>query len=82
MNEYGSLTRVAVRGPKAAYRDAEAIASEWEALRFHSAPELTAAETEHAFFVQCLKDAGAEVIQLPEGKHLLWIVSTPGTRSS
>ncbi len=48
MNEYGSLTRVAVRGPKAAYRDAEAIASEWEALRFHSPPELSAAETEHA----------------------------------
>ena len=70
MNEYGSLTRVAVRGPKAAYRDAEAIASEWEALRFHSPPELSAAETEHAFFVQCLKDAGAEVIQLPEGEAL------------
>ena len=70
MNEYGFLTRVAVRGPKAAYRDAEAIASEWEALRFHSPPELSAAVTEHAFFVQCLKDAGAEVIQLPEGEAL------------
>ena len=81
MNEYGSLTRVAVRGPKAAYRDAEAIASEWERSAF-IAPLLTAAETEHAFFVQCLKDAGAEVIQLPEGKHSLWIAFTPGTRSS
>ncbi len=69
-NEYGKLKTVAVRTPAAAYRSEERIAAEWQRLRFHSAPKLSAAHVEHESFVGLLRAAGCEVIMLPDEDRL------------
>ena len=67
MNEYSPLKRVAVRAPLEAFRSQSDIETEWEALRFHSAPQFDQAVHEHETFTEALKATGAEVIAL--GPH-------------
>jgi N-dimethylarginine dimethylaminohydrolase len=64
LNEYSPLKRVAVRGPKAAFRSPSDIDREWQALRFHEAPSFDGALSEHEAFTYALKLAGAEVVNL------------------
>ncbi|WP_417460245.1 dimethylarginine dimethylaminohydrolase family protein [Kordiimonas sp.] len=64
MNEYGVIKAVAVRTPAQAYRSAEKIAKEWQALRFYEAPDLMAANAEHDVLRAALSNAGAEVVEL------------------
>lgn len=64
-NEYGAIKTVAVRTPEVAFSSDEKIDRQWQDLRFHSRPDLTAAIAEHHAFVAILERAGAEVIYLP-----------------
>ncbi len=65
-NEYGSLTRVLLRPPRAAFGDADRIGAEWRALNFTAPPDLNAAAAQHAAFSALLEKAGAHVESLDE----------------
>ena len=69
-NEYGKLKVVAVRTAGAAYQSEAKIADEWQALRFHSAPTLASATTEHQTFTGILKREGTELVALPSDDAL------------
>jgi N-dimethylarginine dimethylaminohydrolase len=69
-NEFGRLTAVALRHPDAAFGDAGRIAAQWRDLAWHSAPVLAAARTEYAAFEALLREAGAEIVHLPDGDGL------------
>ena len=43
LNEYDNLTWVAVRDPRAAFKDDPRIDAQWQPLRFHSRPDFDAA---------------------------------------
>ena len=64
LNEYGALKCVAVRTPTAAFSSDEKISTEWQALRFHTEPNLSDAIIEHREFVRIIVNAGADVIEL------------------
>ena len=72
MSRFGSqsmvapLRRVAVKGPREAFRSGEQIAREWRELGFTAPPDLEAAAREHEELVARLRAAGAEVLALPE----------------
>lgn len=69
-NEYGLITKIAVRSPAASYVSDEKIAAEWHQLRFHSKPDFAGAATEYATFMRHLLDTGACVIDMPAGDSL------------
>jgi N-dimethylarginine dimethylaminohydrolase len=60
------LRRVAVKGPREAFRSGEQIAREWRELGFTAPPDLEKAAREHDQLVARLREAGAEVLALPE----------------
>lgn len=63
-NEYGQLRKVAVRAPDHAYQSDAKIDAEWQPLRFHERPDLEGARREHRVFVEHLREAGADVVEL------------------
>lgn len=63
-DEVSPIRRVLLRHPDAAFRSDAQIAAEWQALAYHSAPDLKAAIAEYDAFAQLLSDAGAEVLFL------------------
>lgn len=63
-NEYGQIRTLAVRTVEQAFVDDERLDREWQALRFHSRPQLAAAQSEHRIFVDILRKHGADVICL------------------
>jgi N-dimethylarginine dimethylaminohydrolase len=65
MNEYGNLTRVALRRPQDAFVSENKIASEWQGLNYHAAPDLASAIAEFEAFEAVLLAAGADIIHLP-----------------
>jgi N-dimethylarginine dimethylaminohydrolase len=60
------LRRVAVKHPRAAFGSSERIAREWQALGFTAAPDLERAAAEHDQLCALLREAGAEVLSLPD----------------
>ena len=62
------LRRVAVKHPRQAYGSPERIAREWRALGFTAAPDLGRACAEHDRLCALLREAGAEVLLLPEAE--------------
>jgi N-dimethylarginine dimethylaminohydrolase len=64
-SETGRLTRVALKHARDAFRGAEAIAAEWQALNFTHAPEFDRAIAEYDRFAEALASTGAEVDYLP-----------------
>jgi len=70
MNEFGRLTRVAVRRPEEAMVSDTKIDAEWRKLNYHTRPDLALAKREHAAFCALLKGVGAEIVDLPAGAEL------------
>lgn len=64
-SETGRLTRVVLKHARDAFRGAEAIAAEWQALNFTHAPEFDRAIAEYDRFAEALASTGAEVDYLP-----------------
>jgi N-dimethylarginine dimethylaminohydrolase len=69
-NEYSPLKRVALRTPKAAFKDDARIDAEWKKLNYHSRPDLAGAVREYDEFSDVLAKAGAELITLPDAPGL------------
>lgn len=63
--EVGQLTRVVLKHARDAFRGADAIAGEWQALNFTDAPEFDRAVAEYRRFAQLLSETGARVEYLP-----------------
>jgi N-dimethylarginine dimethylaminohydrolase len=62
------LRRVVVKRPREAFRSEERIAREWRDLAFTGMPDLGRAGAEHDHLVALLREAGAEVLHLPEAE--------------
>lgn len=69
-NMWSPLKKVAVRSPAVAFASDAKIDAEWQALNFHSRPDLSRAVQEFAAVESILKATGAEVINLPAGEGL------------
>jgi N-dimethylarginine dimethylaminohydrolase len=63
------LRRVAVKRPREAFGSPERIDRQWRELGFRAAPDLARAEREHEALVGRLREAGAEVLCLPEAEQ-------------
>ena len=66
----GTLQRVLVCSPRTAGWNQAPRVSMWRELGFHHAPAFEAAQAQHSALVSELKNAGAEVVELPASKHL------------
>ena len=60
------LRRVIVKRPEQAFRGPERIEREWKALAYTRPPDLARAARDHQQFVSLMRDAGAEILYLPE----------------
>jgi N-dimethylarginine dimethylaminohydrolase len=69
-NNWGSLKRVAVRPPEAAFKSDTRLDAEWKLLNYHSRPDLAEAKREFAEVEKILQSTGADVILLPDGEGL------------
>ncbi len=69
-NEYGPLTRVALRHARYAFQNAEKVARQWRALGYPAAPDFDLALAQYDVFVELLKDHGAAIEFLPGDDHL------------
>lgn len=70
LNEYSQIKEVAIRSPLSSFIDDDKLTSEWEALRFHSKPDLKQAIIEYKYFRNLLEDDGINLIDLPSSKLL------------
>ena len=61
----GRLRRVLVKRPAEAFISANQIDAQWRDLGYLGPPDLPQAAVEHAYFVELLERAGAEVAYLP-----------------
>jgi len=65
-SETGAITRMLLKHPRDAFRDAATIAAEWRALHFTSPPDIGAAIAEYDRFVSSLNARGVALHFLPE----------------
>ncbi len=65
-SETGAITRLLLKHPREAFRDAATIAQQWRPLNFASAPDITEAIAEYDRFVSILDRRGVAVHFLPE----------------
>ena len=70
LNEYGVLKRVALRHAREAFRSAEAVAREWQALGYPAPPDFGRAVAEYERFAEILANSGAEPLFLDGGDGL------------
>tara|TARA_B100000965_G_C19568018_1_gene747719 strand:+ start:867 stop:1733 length:867 start_codon:yes stop_codon:yes gene_type:complete len=70
LNEYSQLKEVAIRSPLSSFIDEDKLSREWDALRFHSKPDLKEATVEYDYFRKLLQDDGISIIDLPSSKLL------------
>ena len=70
LNEFSQIKEVAIRSPLSGFIDDEKLSTEWEALRFHSKPDLNQAKIEYNYFRGLLQDDGINIIDLPSSKLL------------
>ena len=66
LNEYSSLTQVAIRSPLNSFISDEKLSNEWEDLRFHSQPQLKESISEFIEFRKLLLNNEIEIIDLPK----------------
>lgn len=69
-NMWAPLKKVAVRRPDVAFQSDQRIDAEWQALNYHSRPDLEKAKAEYEVFESILTMAGADIIRLPDGAGL------------
>jgi N-dimethylarginine dimethylaminohydrolase len=67
-SETGAVTRLLLKRPRDAFRDAATIAQQWRALNFTSAPDLAAAIAEYDRFVSIVSERGVALHFLPESE--------------
>jgi arginine deiminase len=60
------LRRVIVKRPEQAFRSSEHIEREWKVLAYNRPPDLARAARDHEQFVSLMRDAGAEILHLPD----------------
>lgn len=65
-SETDAVTRLLLKHPRDAFRDAATIADQWRALNFISAPDIAAAIAEYDRFVSILSGRGVAMHFLPE----------------
>jgi N-dimethylarginine dimethylaminohydrolase len=65
-SETGAITRILLKHPRDAFRDAASISQQWHALNFTSAPDITAAIAEYDRFVLALDGHGVTLHFLPQ----------------
>lgn len=65
-DETGRITRLVLKHPRDAFRSEQAIAREWEDLRFTAPPSLERAIAEYDAFTALVASTGAEISWLPE----------------
>ena len=70
LNEFSQIKEVALRSPLSGFIDDEKLSTEWEALRFHSKPDISQATIEYNYFRDLLQDDGINIIDLPSSKLL------------
>ncbi len=70
LNEYGSLRRVALRHPRAAFGGPEAIAASWRELNYLEPPDYDRALADYDRFAEILTSSGAEIDWLPAAEGL------------
>ncbi len=70
LNEYGALKRVALRHPRAAFGDRQAVAASWRALGYGAQPDFARACADYDRFAAILAEAGAAIDFLPAGDGL------------
>jgi N-dimethylarginine dimethylaminohydrolase len=66
----GALQRVLVCSPRTAGWNRPEQLARWHELGFHHAPDFAAAQAQHETLCSELRNAGAEVIELPSADHL------------
>lgn len=64
-NEYGRLSRVALRSPRDAFESPARIAREWRELNFTAPPDFGRALEQYAAFAALIGSSGARVDDLP-----------------
>jgi len=64
-SETGTITRLLLKHPRDAFRNAATVADQWRALNFTSAPDITAAIAEYDRFVSTLNANGVTLHFLP-----------------
>ncbi len=69
-NNWGSMKKVAIRTPAAAFVSDAKIDREWRDLNWHSRPDLPNSHKEFAKVEELLKATGAEIIHLPAADGL------------
>ncbi len=67
MNEFGAITRLAVKHARDAFVGDEAIAEEWRRLNFTAPPNFARASAEYERFLELLTRSGAAVYTMPRG---------------
>ncbi len=70
MNEFGRLTRLAMRRPQQAMRNQAKVDAEWRDLNYHTRPDFDLAVREHDHFASVIKGVGAEIVYLPDNDSL------------
>jgi N-dimethylarginine dimethylaminohydrolase len=65
-SEVGTISRMLLKHPRAAFRDAASIERQWRALNFTAAPDLGQAIAEYDRFVALLNQDGVALEFLPE----------------
>jgi N-dimethylarginine dimethylaminohydrolase len=69
-NEYGALKSVALRHPRAAFGDRQAVEASWRGLGYGTAPDFARACADYDRFAAILAEAGAAIDFLPAGNGL------------
>lgn len=69
-NEYGRLTRVALRHARTAFGDQARVDQLWQAENYHSVPNYVQAVRDYETFSEVLAESGAEIVYLPAGADL------------
>jgi len=70
LNEHGQLRRVAVRHPRAHFRDQRYLDRNWREQEFLAAPDYERAVAEYEGFLDILRGAGAEILELSFDERL------------
>lgn len=64
MNEYGKISRIAIRRPEKAFVSQSVITAQWQALNYHAAPDFERTVGEYEVLMEILAKTGAEIIEL------------------
>lgn len=70
LNEFGRLSRVAVRSPRESFADPDRIAAEWRSLNFTAPPDLARAIDQYETFTALVAASGAQIDLLPAAAGL------------